>query len=233
MGTVERAKNGASARRTAPRRWAGLTALRCGLAAVGLLGLPGRAVAADPAPRVKPRALPGERAAPARPDAAPARPDAAPAKPGAGAAKGGSDRGGTGPRKERKPGERPDGEAVAVFAPGTPIAVVRAAFACALERGDSAGFDCYAALNMLGNRDNATAREHLRRYQWSHFRKWAPTYVLPGKGFSVLVTRRDPATTTAETREVKLYLWSNKRDHPAPITLRREAGGWRIYANSL
>lgn len=162
--------------------------------------------AADPAPTVKPRATPR------------------PAD---------QDRGGAGPNHAKKPGERPAGEEVRVFAKDSPVAVVREAFRCALERGEEAGFDCYAALNVMSNRDNDNARTHLRRYSWSHFRKWAPTYPLGGKDFGILVTRQVPAKLAADTREVKLFVWSRQRDNPAPITLRREAGSWRIFSNSL
>ncbi|MEY3014692.1 MAG: hypothetical protein RIT45_3427 [Pseudomonadota bacterium] len=186
------------------RRAAGLLAAAVGLASVALVAT--NASAADPTPRVK------SRAAPRPPE---------------------NDRGGAGPNAGSKAGERPEGQELKAFPQGSPAWVVRQAFRCALEHNESSGFDCYAALNVETNRDNENARVHLRRYQWSHFRKWAASYPLPGKEFVLLQTRQVPAKLEPQTSEVKLFLWSRHRDNPAPITLRREGGRWLIYSNSL
>lgn len=169
-------------------------------------GLVTPAFAADPAPRVKSRGQ---------------------AKPAE------NDRGGAGPNQGSKASDRPNGQEIKDFPQGTPLWLVRQAFRCALEHNESSGFDCYVELNVDLNRDNQNARTHLRRYQWSHFRKWASSYPLPGKAFALLVTRQVPAKLEPEAREVKIFLWSRHRDNPAPITLRREGGRWLIYANSL
>lgn len=121
------------------------------------------------------------------------------------------------------------------FAPGSPDATLREAFKCALEMGDAAGFECYAALNVDGNHDNDIATGQLRNYQWRWFRQRAASYVIEDKDktFGLKVTRRDPARLEPNTKEVKIFLFSTARDNPTPVILRREAGSWRIYANSL
>lgn len=190
-------------------------------AVLALTLAPWLATASDPAPTVKPRPGVG--------GAVKGRPDGNVAPKGENP----NDRGGTGPRADRKPGDRPEGRELTVFAAGSPESTIQRAFSCVLERSESSGFDCYADLNVASNRDNSNALSHLQRYQWSHFRKWARTYVLPGKAFALLLTRQDPEKVTETVNEVRLYFWSNKRDMPAPITLRRENGRWLIHANSL
>jgi hypothetical protein len=121
------------------------------------------------------------------------------------------------------------------FAPGSPDATLREAFKCALEMGDAAGFECYAALNVDSNHDNDIATGQLRNYQWRWFRQRAASYLVEDKDkvFAIKVTRRDPARLDSNAKEVKIFLFSSARDNPAPVILRREAGAWRIYANSL
>ncbi len=189
-----------------PLRSRGVSPSSVAVALIALALAATSAWAADPTPRVK------SRAAPRPPE---------------------NDRGGAGPNAGSKPGDRPEGQELKDFKQGSPIWVVRQAFRCALEHNESSGFDCYSALNVESNRDNENARVHLRRYQWSHFRKWASSYPLPGKDFVLLQTRQAPAKLEPQTNEVKLFFWSRHRDNPAPITLRREGGRWMIYANSL
>lgn len=123
---------------------------------------------------------------------------------------------------------------VDVFAEGTPDAVVRAAFRCAVEIGDEGdAFKCYAALNVTDNRDSDISLLHLRTYQWKVFRQRAAAYVVSEKPFTLKVTRRDPEKAPADAKNYKMFIHSRDRDFPAPITLRRESGRWFIYANSL
>lgn len=120
------------------------------------------------------------------------------------------------------------------FAEGTPDAVVRAAFRCAVEIGDdNDAFKCYAALNVADNRDTDISLLHLRTYQWKVFRQRAPAYVVSEKPFTLKVVRRDPEKAPADAKHYKLFIHSRERDFPAPITLRRDGGRWLIYANSL
>ncbi len=119
------------------------------------------------------------------------------------------------------------------FAKGSPEGVLRQAFACALDFDEATGFDCYVKQNSEINQGTSRALKHLRRYQWAHFRKWAPSYVLKGKEFSVFVTRWNPPSYDETTRDLRIYLRSRNRDNPAPIMLRREQGLWKIYSNSL
>jgi hypothetical protein len=120
------------------------------------------------------------------------------------------------------------------FTPGSTDAVIRDAFKCALDFPDEAsGFQCYAALNVESNRDNDIAVGQLRNYQWRFFRQRASGYLQEGQGFAFLVTRRDPGKVEATAKEAKVFLRHKSRDNPAPITLRKENGVWKIYANSL
>jgi hypothetical protein len=123
---------------------------------------------------------------------------------------------------------------VSEFPAGTPDAVLREAFHCALEvSGDADGFACYARLNVALNRDNENALVHLKTYQWRYFRQRAPTYLTSARPLAVRVTRRDAPVIESGQKSVKMFLKSSERENPAPITFRFEDGEWRIYANSL
>ncbi len=119
------------------------------------------------------------------------------------------------------------------FQKDTPLWVVRQIFHCALDYDEGTGFDCYVKHNSEINKGTSRALKHLRRYQWRHFRKWAATYVLKAKQFSVFVTRWNPKGWDGSTRDIRIYLRSRQRDNPAPVMLRREGGLWKVYANSL
>ena len=141
---------------------------------------------------------------------------------------------------KKRPGDQPKGKAVAgpigmisSFDKGTPLWVVREIFKCALDYDEPSGFQCYHRHNAEINVGTDRALKHLRRYQWKHFRKWAPTYVFKGDKFQLLVTRWNPKAYSGSTRELRIYFRSRQRDNPAPVMLRREGGVWKIYANSL
>ena len=121
------------------------------------------------------------------------------------------------------------------FVPGTPDATLREAFKCALELDNEAGFACYAALNVDANHDNDIATAQLRNYQWKWFRQRAGSYVVEqaDKAFAIKVTRREPGAVAASDTQAKVFLFSTARDNPTPVMFKREAGQWRIYANSL
>ncbi len=166
----------------------------------------------DPAPPAEPARDSGKPAA----DAKPAEPPSDPGKPA-------------------KPAAMPTalGE-VSTFPEGTPDGTLRAALACALDDlGDSQAFSCYANLNVTRNRDTDIAVAQLRAYNWKHFRQFAASYVVHDKPFTVRITRRDLEPSSAEAKTVKLFLFSKSRDFPAPVTLEREGGVWRISYNSL
>jgi|ETNmetMinimDraft_26_1059896.scaffolds.fasta_scaffold82393_2 hypothetical protein len=129
--------------------------------------------------------------------------------------------------------KKPAGRVASKFKNGTPLWLIRQAFRCALDHNESSGFSCYTKWVVEARRDNPRALRHLRTYQWAHFRKWAPTYVVSNKPFSISESRRVPAKVTGETQIVKVFLISRQRDNPAPIELKREAGVWRISTNSL
>lgn len=129
--------------------------------------------------------------------------------------------------------QKPAGRQVSQFVNGTPLWLVRQAFACALDYDESSGFDCYTKWVVEARRDNPNALKHLRTYQWAHFRKWASTYVVKAKPFTIAESSRMPTKVSGETTTVKIFLLSAQRDNPAPIELKREAGVWRISANSL
>ncbi len=129
--------------------------------------------------------------------------------------------------------KKPAGRVITKFKNGTPLWLIRQAFHCALDFNESSGFDCYTKWVVEARRDNPRALKHLRTYQWAHFRKWAPTYVLNNKPFTISETRRVPSKVTGQTSLVKIFLLSRQRDNPAPIELKREAGVWRINTNSL
>lgn len=183
----------------------------------------------DP-PAVKPAEPAAAPAAPAEP-AKPAEP-VGPAKPDA-------------PAEPAKPADpaAPPAAAVAIptliglvdsFAEGTPDALVRDAFRCAIDIADEGNaFKCYAALNVADNRDSDISLLHLRSYQWKVFRQRAPSYVVSAAPFTLKVTRRDPDKAPADAKNYKLFIHSRDRDFPAPITLRKDAGRWLIYTNSL
>lgn len=198
------------------------------LAMAVILGSPSVGSAADPESKVKPSA---PRPAPSNP--APSNP--APSRPRADANDPGdpNDRGGTGPNLDRKVEKAPDSAVIRDFPEGSPVWVVRQAFRCALDHDESSGFECYVPLHVETNRNNDNALQHLRRYQWAHFRKWAATYPEPGKVFAIRQSRQVPEKLEATHKEVKLFFVSRNRDNPAPIILRREAGSWRIYSSSL
>jgi len=113
------------------------------------------------------------------------------------------------------------------FAAGTPDATLRAAFDCAM-RDD---FGCYAALNVRSNRDGEIPLAHLKNYQWRSFRARWQSYVVQREPFSVHISRRvrDPG----KIPRIKLFLFSDERDNPAPCIFELQDGVWRIYANSL
>jgi hypothetical protein len=114
-----------------------------------------------------------------------------------------------------------------VFAPGTPDATLRAAFDC-VQRDD---FACYAALNVRSNRDGDISLGHLRGYQWRAFRERWTSYVVRNNPFSLHITRR--VQEPGKEPRVKLFVFSQDRDNPAPCIFALEDGVWRIYANSL
>jgi len=123
---------------------------------------------------------------------------------------------------------------VSTFPDGTPDGTLRAALACALDDlGDSQAFSCYASLNVTRNRDTDIAVAQLRAYNWKHFRQYAASYVVREQPFTVRITRRDHDSSGRSGKVVKLFLFSKSRDYPAPITLEREGGTWRISYNSL
>lgn len=128
---------------------------------------------------------------------------------------------------------KPAGQLHSTFTNGTPMWLIKQAFDCALNFDESAGFDCYTKWVVEARKDNPRALKHLRMYQWAHFRKWAPTYLEPGKKFGLREASRRPETVTGETDMVKVFMVSRHRDNPAPIELKREAGVWRIFSNSL
>jgi hypothetical protein len=120
--------------------------------------------------------------------------------------------------------------AISVFPDGTPDAVVRRALQAALDND----FDAYAALNVRDNRDTEVVLAQLRNYQWKVFQRRVSGYIIETAPFTVNVTRRDdPGADAPGPRRHKLFLFSSKRDNPAPIILQWEEGEWRIYANSL
>jgi hypothetical protein len=120
--------------------------------------------------------------------------------------------------------------AISAFPDGTPDAVVRRALQAALDND----FDAYAALNVRDNRDTEVVLAQLRNYQWKVFQGRVSGYILGTAPFTVNVTRRDdPGADAPGPRRHKLFLFSSKRDNPAPIILQWEEGEWRIYANSL
>ncbi len=120
------------------------------------------------------------------------------------------------------------------FAPGSTDWLIREAFKCAMDFPDeSRGFECYAALNVESNHDNETATTQLRIFQWKYFRRQVAGYMQDPQGFAFHVTRREPGKVEATAKEAKIFLRHKVRENPAPITLRREGGVWKIYANSL
>ncbi|MBI5607510.1 MAG: hypothetical protein HY902_01365 [Deltaproteobacteria bacterium] len=185
---------------------------------------PKRAGAPDIAPREAPRADPKPADAP-RDSGQPAVPaaDPKPAEPA------------PDPVKPAKPAAMPTALGdVSTFPEGTPDGTLRAALACALDDlGDSQAFQCYASLNVSRNRDTDIAVAQLRAYNWKHFRQYAASYVVRDKPFTVRITRRDLDANGGDGKVVKLFLYSKSRDYPAPITLEREGGAWRISYNSL
>lgn len=113
------------------------------------------------------------------------------------------------------------------FARGTPDATLRAAFACAAADD----FACYAALNVRSNRDSEMAIAHLKNYQWRLFRERWQGYVIRKEPFSLHITRR--VIEPGRIPRIKLFLFSDGRDNPAPCIFELQDGAWRIYANSL
>ncbi|MBM4345326.1 MAG: hypothetical protein FJ100_18295 [Deltaproteobacteria bacterium] len=121
---------------------------------------------------------------------------------------------------------------ISEFPPGTPDGIVRQALHCAIDIAEeSSAFQCYAQLNVVGNRDTDIAISHLRNYQWKVFRQRAASYVLAANPFTVRVTRRDPEN--GDGKHVKVFLFSKARDFPAPITLQKDGNRWWIYSSSL
>jgi len=122
---------------------------------------------------------------------------------------------------------------VRTFPAGTPDAVLREAFHCALDMSESEGFSCYLRINRERNQDTDIALAQLRAYSWKAFRQRASSYIMDPKEFVLKVTRRDPANVGEANKSAKIFLFSKARDNPAPIEFCREGGGWKIYANSL
>ncbi len=119
---------------------------------------------------------------------------------------------------------------ISIFAEGTPDHTLLRAFQCA-QADDFAG---YAALNVASNRDTDIALAHLRNYQWKAFRERVAGYVMKAQPLTLRVTRRDnDGGSGPQPKRHKIFLFSTRRDNPAPITLQLEDGQWRIYANSL
>ncbi len=120
------------------------------------------------------------------------------------------------------------------FDADTPEATLREALRCALDIADEeAAFQCYAALNVLDNRNTEISLTHLRNYQWKVFRQRADGYVMSSAPFTVEITRRDLAPRSSGPDDVKVFLRSTRRDNPAPILFRSEDGQWRIHTSSL
>ena len=123
---------------------------------------------------------------------------------------------------------------IMTFPAGTPDATLRAAFACALDLADdNEAFRCYAALNVLRNRNSSISLEQLRAYNWRHFRFYAHGYAVATEPFTLNITQRDPKFPSANTRTIKVFLRSTGDRPPAPMTLDLEDGQWRIAYNSL
>lgn len=125
------------------------------------------------------------------------------------------------------------------FAAGSPEATLRDIIHCGADIPDeTAGFECWARLHIVANRDTETALTQLRHYSWKVFRSRADSYAVKpvattDKEFALKVTRREPEKCDATAKECKFFLVSRVRDLPAPVTLRREDGQWRIYSISL
>lgn len=193
----------------------------------------GAAVQEEPKPVGAPDIAPSRETPPADPKPAPAPSD--PGKPAEPASDAKPAEPAADPAKAAKPATMPTAIGdVSTFPEGTPDGTLRAALACALDDlGDSQAFQCYASLNVTRNRDTDIAVAQLRAYNWKHFRQYAASYVVRDKPFTVRITRRDLDSNGADGKVVKLFLFSKSRDYPAPITLEREGGAWRISYNSL
>ena len=122
---------------------------------------------------------------------------------------------------------------VKTFPAGTPDAVLREAFRCALDMNDSDGFSCYLKINRERNQDTDIALAQLKAYSWRAFRNRAASYVMDPKEFAIKVMRRDPSTVGESAKTAKIFLFSKERDNPAPIEFCKENGTWKIYSNSL
>jgi hypothetical protein len=128
---------------------------------------------------------------------------------------------------------------VRTFEPGSPEAAIKEILHCGADiADDTAAFDCWVKLQLIQNRDTDTAIAQLRHYSWKVFRSRAETYAVKpvpttDKDFAIRITRREPEKCDATTKECKLFLVSHVRDSPAPVTLRKEDGVWRIYSTSL
>lgn len=212
-------------------------------ACAGLLAaLPG--FAADERPELP--VTPGRQRPPAE-----ARQEAGDADRAAPAEDGSRDEAAAGHKKIKDKGKEPDADKAAdkaaaeksgavkqsgvvkTFPAGTPDAVLREAFRCALDMNDSDGFSCYLKINRERNQDTDIALAQLKAYSWRAFRNRAPSYVMDPKEFAIKITRRDPSTVAESTKSAKIFLFSKDRDNPAPIEFCKENGSWKIYSNSL
>lgn len=132
-----------------------------------------------------------------------------------------------------------EAQSVRKFAPGSPEAALRDIIHCGADLSDeTAAFDCWLKLQLTQNRDTEAAVAQLKHYSWKVFRSRADTYAIKpvptsDKDFALRITRREPEKCDATTKQCKFFLFSHVRESPAPITLQKEDGAWRIYSTSL
>ena len=132
-----------------------------------------------------------------------------------------------------------ESQIVRTFAPGSPEATIKEILHCGADiSDDSSAFDCWLKLQLTQNRDTDTAVTQLRHYSWKVFRTRAESYAVKpvptaDKDFAIRIARREPEKCDATAKECKFFLVSHVRDSPAPVTLRKEDGVWRIYSSSL
>ncbi len=132
-----------------------------------------------------------------------------------------------------------EAQVVRTFVPGSPEATLREIIHCGADLSDeSAAFACWVKLHVTGNRDTETAVTQLRHYSWKVFRSRADSYAVKpvpttDKDFALQISHREPEKCDMTAKECKFFLVSHVRDSPAPVTLRKEDGEWRIYSISL
>ena len=132
-----------------------------------------------------------------------------------------------------------EAQVVRAFAAGSPEAALRDIIHCGADVSDeNAAFDCWVKLHITANRDTDTAITQLRHYSWKVFRSRADSYAVTpvpttDKEFALRIAHREPEKCDATAKECKFFLVSHVRDSPAPVTLRKEDGVWRIYSISL